>query len=287
MRSVFRTLLLVSTTSASVTVPFFFTDGLVLQSVNQGTVLSRIHGAATPGERVVVAIDDRDAATVLADGGGQWEAQFGLKFMDGKNHNMTVRGESGPSITAHNVTWGDVIVCAGGTDMLAPMTSLRNASGEIATAGSPDFGKFRVFAADSWQVVTPDVIAGFSSMCFETARFLRKPSTGVRSYDDHSVVGLILITSQETNSTIADWIAPSGNVWRSSGLQALAPMAVRGLVWSSGYDDAARAAQQNQSAPQTEQQYATLLHSLIASWRVAFDIGDFPFLVCVMLFIGL
>ena len=89
--------------------PAWFQDGMVLQSVNQGTVLSRLHGStAAAGERVVVMLDGREAASVSAGKDKTWVAFFSLQFMSQVGHVVQVQGETGPAVVrvAQNVTWG-------------------------------------------------------------------------------------------------------------------------------------------------------------------------------------
>ena len=105
---------------------------------------------------------------------------------------LTVQGESGPALSASGCMFGDVFVCGGGADMLAPMSAIANSSAEIATAA--DCALMRLFVdaptaaaaparnvSGSWAKLTPASVASFSALCYMTARQIGVQGNVVRA----------------------------------------------------------------------------------------------------------
>ena len=63
--------------------------------------------------------------------------------MLGGKGTITVTGEDGPAVVAHNVSNGDVFFCSGQSNMVFPMSLTINATDEIATLAS--YPQFRFF----------------------------------------------------------------------------------------------------------------------------------------------
>ena len=63
--------------------------------------------------------------------------------MLGGEGTITVTGEDGPAVVAHNVSSGDVFFCSGQSNMVFPMSLTINATDEIATLAS--YPQFRFF----------------------------------------------------------------------------------------------------------------------------------------------
>jgi len=111
---------------------------------------SFLNGKAKPSEHVTVQIGGGlgGAYPTIADADGDWIIQA--------NHahgTVTVHGEDGPTLTAHNVSSGDVFFCSGQSNMVFPTKFTLNASAEIATLAN--YPQFRFFATARDYASTP------------------------------------------------------------------------------------------------------------------------------------
>lgn len=111
----------------AVRMPRFFGDGMVLQTRSRSGVRAFLSGWADPLEDVTVHISNPGPYShsnyeVSADQDGAWEVQIHAgKYTPlrmEKTIDITVNGSNGgPAVTAHNISYGDVFLCIGGTQM--------------------------------------------------------------------------------------------------------------------------------------------------------------------------
>merc|ERR1719265_19127 len=114
---------------------------MVLQTQAEYGARSFLNGIANPGETVTVSGSAGSYSTV-ANHNGEWTVMIN----PGQPHGIgtiTVQGEDGDSVTASNVTSGDVFFCSGQSNMVFPMKLAFNADDEIATLAQ--FPNFRFF----------------------------------------------------------------------------------------------------------------------------------------------
>ena len=203
--------------SGRVSMPSTFTDGLILQTNNEYGTRGFLNGFAAPFEKV--AISGSGSYAVTADAEGAWSVMINPHGSStAPSMTLTVLGESGPALSASGCMFGDVFVCGGGADMLAPMSAIANgerllvllivmlllltvlvltpyspaASAEIATAA--DYPLMRLFVAaptaaaaparnvsGHWEKLTPASVASFSALCYITARQIGVQGNVVRA----------------------------------------------------------------------------------------------------------
>ena len=111
----------------AVRMPRFFGDGMVLQTRSRSGVRAFLSGWADPLEDVTVHISNPGPYShsnyeVTANQDGAWEVQIHPgKYtpLHVKNTiDITVNGSNGgPAVTARNISFGDVFLCIGGTEM--------------------------------------------------------------------------------------------------------------------------------------------------------------------------
>ncbi|KAL3910988.1 MAG: hypothetical protein SGARI_001861, partial [Bacillariaceae sp.] len=148
-------LCLVSTATATaethqLALPQWFGDHMVLQTNDEYGARSFLNGVASPGETVTVQVltpkqNRTDTLTTTADDNdGTWKVQVNPAFMYGSDNTITATGNvSSNTLIAHNVTFGDVFLCSGQSNMVYPLQLALNASAEAAAL--QDFPNFRFF----------------------------------------------------------------------------------------------------------------------------------------------
>lgn len=159
-----------------------FTDNMVLQR----DMADPIWGWATPGEKVTVALDGK-TFTTMTDPTGRWSTKL-PKYKAGGSYTLTVYGPSSATFT--NVTFGDVWVCSGQSNMEFGVGNLANPKAEIDAADYPNIRLYRVpklisatpvgWIKSDWQICTPKSLAtdgdwnGFSAVGYFFGRKLHQ-----------------------------------------------------------------------------------------------------------------
>jgi hypothetical protein len=149
-----------------------------------------LNGFADPHEKITVVNRGGHYHTV-SDENGDWIIQ--LRAPSG---NITVSGESGPSVTATGIKNGDVFFCSGQSNMVFPMSLTENATAEIADAVNyPNFQLFTVPLAHSsteqkdinqtsttgrWLQASPETVKAFSAVCYMSVREIARLHTSKR-----------------------------------------------------------------------------------------------------------
>ena len=242
-----------------------------------------IWGEGAPGEAIAVEYREVSARTV-ADATGRWRVVLPAMAAAGPA-TLTVRGTS--AVVIRDVVVGDVWLVAGQSNLEWPLAKTVGAAEVIAAADLPWLRHLKVphrVAGDPtrdlsapWVVSSPQTAGGFSAVAFHFVRQLYR--------DDSVPVGLL--NASRGGSVIEAWLGPSAlaatphtvpggplpSDARPSGLyhgmvHLLLPAALRGVDWYQGESNVLRPAE-----------YAGLLKSLIAGWRVDFADPGLPFLV--------
>ena len=117
---------------ATLRMPGFFGDDMVLQTRSEYGTRAFLNGFAAPNETISIT----GGYQVTADKQGQWAVMLNPVSAGGSIAELTVTGEDGTSFTAKRVTYGDVFLCAGGGGMAAPLKAIANASQAIARAAA-------------------------------------------------------------------------------------------------------------------------------------------------------
>jgi sialate O-acetylesterase len=135
---------------ASVALPKWFGDNMVLQTNAEYGARSFLNGKASPGEKVIVEVSAESSIsggptyTVVADQEGDWKVQL-TPIYSKRPINITVTGSEGINVVrASNVLMGDVFLCSGQSNMKFPLKFAFNATQEIESLN--DYPNFRFFA---------------------------------------------------------------------------------------------------------------------------------------------
>ncbi len=155
-----------------------FSDNVVLQR----GIKAPVWGWAAPGQKVTVSLaGDNYETTAGAD--GKWMLRI-KPLTAGGPYQMAVAAQNGPTVTLNNVMAGDVWICSGQSNMQWGVNGSINAEQEIANANYPQIRLFTVpnvtsvepqeLVKGSWQVCSPQTVAGFSAVGYFFGRDLHQ-----------------------------------------------------------------------------------------------------------------
>lgn len=177
-----RTLLFLLSTPtllfAELSLPHFFSDGMVLQRERQAA----IWGKATAGAEITVSFKGRSAKTT-ADPHGRWRTQIDTGAADAIGASLTV--SAGPEKReVKDVLVGEVWFASGQSNMYYTMNRTPEYAELIATSNLPALRMFNaplVTAAENqediegkWEASTPQTVPTFSAVAFFFARKLHQ-----------------------------------------------------------------------------------------------------------------
>jgi hypothetical protein len=119
-------LLLIHRTSATVELPGWFADSMVLQTSDEGGPTAFLSGRTLPpAEKVSITGDVGDYSAVSEPGTGLWKVTLkdSATWKEGGATGMkiTVQGATGPAVTASGVQAGDVFFCAVRSQATCPL----------------------------------------------------------------------------------------------------------------------------------------------------------------------
>jgi sialate O-acetylesterase len=263
-----------------------FSDNAVLQR----GISIRVWGTARNSERVTVALNGQEAATIARD--GKWMAR--LKPMTaGGPFRLIITGENRVELT--NVCVGDVWLCSGQSNMQWPLSETEN--GEQFIAKSKDDG-LRLFtvplavadapasdlAGGDWRPCGPDSVGNFSAVAYHFGSKLRKALGVPIGLIDSSYGGSIvqawtsmpyILSDQESSRYLGNlptWAAGPQNGFShlyNAMIAPIIPYGIRGVIWYQG---------EGNTESSEPQHYRTAFSLLIRNWRAAWGQGEFPFL---------
>ncbi len=162
---------------ADVTLPAFFSEGMVLQRQRP----CPIWGHATPGETVTATFRGQTVST-QADELGRWRLSL-APTSAGAPYQLRVAGANN-AITIENVAVGDVWVASGQSNMGWTLANSNDAEKEIAASTFPNIRFFKVANAVSeiplddvtgeWKPSMPETSGPFSGVAYFFARHLHQ-----------------------------------------------------------------------------------------------------------------
>jgi len=181
-------------TSATLQLPAVISSHMVLQRDTGATIWGWTDHA---GASVTVNWNDAKVGVAIADKTGRWQFDFGK--VPASQDNTIVLTDSDSSITLKDVSFGDVVLCSGQSNMAMSVAVSNNASAEIAD--SINYPQLRMFAlsltasytpltnmtslnpAFNWTVSSPAAFqtgawGTFSATCYFTGRDLYRALGG-------------------------------------------------------------------------------------------------------------
>ncbi|MDF2441025.1 MAG: sialate O-acetylesterase [Abditibacteriota bacterium] len=184
-----------------------FADDMVLQRDKAVP----IWGWASPGTKVTVTMNDREAIAATAGTDGKWMARIG-PFPAGGPYTITVSSPAPDrKVVLKNVLFGDVWLCSGQSNMQWTINSgVPNKEQEITNANFPNIRYLNVPLTTSptpqstlnakWQVVSPQTVGNLSAVGYFFGRELHQRL--------NVPIGLI---SSSWGGTVAEaWVSETG-----------------------------------------------------------------------------
>jgi hypothetical protein len=155
---------LLQLTMATVRLPQWFGDGMVLQTSEERGPMAYLAGITEPaGEMVSIHGDAGEYLVTSEVDSGHWKVTLDASdlWKNTKNMTITVAGATGPQVTATEVQAGDVYFCSGQSNMLFTLHQALNYTAEAATlANYPNFRFFMtnraLNASAQWDLTTDD-----------------------------------------------------------------------------------------------------------------------------------
>ncbi|MEM7385629.1 MAG: sialate O-acetylesterase [Verrucomicrobiota bacterium] len=273
--------------AAEVALPNWVSDHMVIQTDQPLVISGRVSPVA---ESVELAIGDhRVVATPSLF--GAWTAELPPVTEPGGSHTMEFSVEGEVVETVSNVTYGDVWLCGGQSNMEWDMTTVNDSVAEMAAAEYPEIRLMEVQKTtdsrpqkevkrieQAWIPCSPASVRNFSAVGYFFGREVHQ-STG-------RPIGLI--QSAWGGSRIETWIpaealaanrygeAIAGRVFGNQQhrpsicynamIHGLGEIGLRGVIWYQG--------ESNQDRPE---EYRSLHESLITSWRDRWKRPELPF----------
>lgn len=284
--------MMASMVNATIHLPRFFSDGMVLQQQTD----CRLWGTAQPQHTVSVKTSwTKTTYKTQSDASGHFEITIPTPAAS-TDHTIII--SDGTPLTLEDVMIGEVWICSGQSNMEMPMKGFKmqpveGTTEELLRCRDTELRLFTVKrhasltpAADvvgEWNEATSESVRNFSATAYYFGRALRQ-QLGVP-------VGLIV--TAWGGSACEAWMAPDwlrafpqvtlptneqqvGKLKQrcptalyNGQLRPLIGYAMRGVIWYQGEDNVPR-----------YDYYAELLTAMVKGWRSEWQQGDFPFYYC-------
>jgi len=283
-------------TKASIRLPPFFTDHMVLQ---QQTKVP-FSGTATPSTTVHITTSwNGKKHETKADVQGNWKLNIATPTYGGP-YEITI--SDGEALTLHDILIGEVWFCSGQSNMEMPLAGwgkIKDYEQEIAQANYPNIRLLQVIrtAAQSptdtvplwdgaWQACSSKSIPEFSATAYFFAREIYE-KTHIPIGLIHSSWGGTYVEAWMSEQTLTQFDAlkeafdkmktteeasfnrKNGNqptVLYNAMVEPFIHFPIKGAIWYQGESNAGRAVA-----------YRELFPAMIKDWRQKWDIGNFPF----------
>jgi hypothetical protein len=315
-------LLLLPCLNAKVVINSLFSDHMVLQTNYEGGFRPFLHGYAESDDIVrLVGAPSRTAGSMafFASAGkdGRWKMQLDphMTTSNDDRFNLTITGSAdghATEVTANDVVFGEVFICAGESSMALTLEYDANATAVIAEADSlPNFRLFGVpenpqsGQIDSirasgggrvghWQVNSAKAVANFSAVCYLGALQLWR-MRGDRP--ETHFVGLVW--SAFSGTCIESWMDPpslqkcgingsslpipeqrhtdvpiNSSELFNGMIAPLVTYSFRAMWWGGGECNTYFL-----PPDRVQEQYRCLQTSMVESWRTLWGAGDQAFIV--------
>lgn len=286
-----------------------FRDHMVLQR----DMPVPVWGWSRPGDRIEVTFAGQ-RKSAIADSNGRWQITLSPMLASTISREMVITEADGSAKqTLKDILVGEVWLCAGQSNMLAMTLSLSTGTKMIRNSNNREIRLYRVDVRSAqkpqehflrgslgamlpvekealdntalrWQIADPASVATFSGVGYSFGRLLQADlgvPVGIVEAAFGGTTGeqwtprTALLQSPELAPLVNDFKGyvtdPNypGGLYNGS-IAPLQPMAFRGVLWYQG--------ESNSDTYPRALQYRMLLHSLVTSWRKAWQ-RDVPFLV--------
>lgn len=286
------TILSATSTSAKVTMPKMFSDGMVMQQQSTANLWGTATGKSTV--KITTSWDNKTYTTKISKD-GTWKASIATPAAGGP-YSITL--SDGEQTKIDNILIGEVWICSGQSNMEMPMKGFKNQPIENGVSDilhSSDT-QLRLFTVKrnaqlkpvndvtgAWAEACPESVREFSATAYYFGRELRQALS--------CPVGLIATSwgGAACEAWMAeDWLKafPDAKIPQTDAdvkkakqrcptalyngmLRPLIGYTMRGVIWYQGEDNIPR-----------YQTYADMQTAMIEGWRKEWQQGDFPFYYC-------
>lgn len=287
--SLFFILLLVHSVSATVQLPSFFSDGMVLQQQTNAA----IWGWAKPSANIKITTSwNKKTYTASADSKGKWNLKVTTPAAGGP-YSITI--SDGQPVTIKNILIGEVWLCSGQSNMEMPMKGFKDqpiygSNDAIFNASNENIRVYTVPRAvernvkdttktSFWKMATPENISNFSAAGFYFGRLLQEQlkvpvALVLNSYSGSPAEAFMSAESLKNFPEITVPAATGTEKLSNKNATTLyngmihpfAGYTIKGCIWYQG--------ESNYDRPD---QYEKLFPAMVQLWRNEWGQGDFPF----------
>jgi len=275
---------------AELELPFFFSDGMVLQQQMQVP----IWGKATPNASVqVFTIWNLTNYKTVADEQGNWKIKVQTPSAGGP-YRIIIK-ENKQTLTIKDVMIGEVWILAGQSNMEMPLQGFRDqpvegSNEEILNAAEHNVRWFKVSRAST--TVPLDTIKPYTWKPAASDNLAELSATGwffAKTLSQHLKATIGVISCNYGGSTAQAWMRPEAlaefsdykilkpgekilnqtktpTTLYNGMLHPLLGYGIKGVIWYQG--------ESNYMKPE---RYERLFPKLVKDWRLLWDQGDFPF----------
>lgn len=272
-------LLLAEGMQAKITLPAFFSDGVVLQ---QQSAVAIWGNSDKKRQKITVKTSwNQKKHTTVTDESGQWKVKVETPVYGGP-YNIEV--SDGEAVSINNVLIGEVWLCSGQSNMdmrvggrysdpvigsLDAIVTSENPEVRMFTIGSKMTSEPLTDCEGRWQEATSETVPDFSAVGYFFARklnqVLRVPVGIIHaSYGGSRVEAWMSKEGIEPYKDLED--VHNASILYNGMLSPLMGYGIRGCLWYQG--------EANVDAPDL---YTQLFPSLVNDWRGKWEIGEFPF----------
>lgn len=264
---------------AKITLPAFFSDGMVLQQQSSVAIWGN---SDKKKQKVTVKTSwDNRKYTVAADESGQWKVKVETPVYGGP---YSIEVSDGETVSINDVLIGEVWLCSGQSNMdmrvggrysdpvigsLDAIVTSENPEIHMFTVGSKMTSEPLTDCEGIWQKASSETVPDFSAAGYFFARklneVLRVPVGIIHaSYGGSRVEAWMSKEAIEPYKDLED--VHNASILYNGMLSPVVGYGIRGCLWYQG--------EANVDAPDL---YTQLFPSLVNDWRKKWGMGEFPF----------
>lgn len=278
-------------TSARLSLPALFADGMVLQQQCKAPVWG--WGAAGTQVKLVGEWNPQDTVSATVDDSGRWMARISTARHGGP-YTLQIFAANAPKekIVLKDVMLGEVWLCSGQSNMeWTPANGIERQKEEIASAADDQIRYFSLRKQGSdypqddcnarWEKCTPEVMSRRSAVAYFFGRHLQQQlnvpvgvivsawgGTPAEVWIPAEVIAADRrLEAEKVRKPYPWWPIRPGALYNNM-IHPLQPFALAGTIWYQG--------ESNRENPQV---YQRLMQRLIESWRTGFGQEEMPFYI--------
>ena len=285
-------MLLPSLSKAAITLPYFFSDNMVLQQKTDAA----IWGWAKPGSTVqIITSWNKKKYTTATNSEGKWKTKIATPAAGGP-HEITI--SDGSAITIKNILIGEVWLCSGQSNMEMAMKGFKdqpilNSNDAIFNSTNNNIRLYTVprsvqrTAQDtsknsSWKSAEPEAVSNFSATAYYFGKILYEQlhvpiglvnisygGSPVEAFMDEATLKNfpeIKVPAKTDTARLNNRVA---TVLYNGMLRPFLGYTIKGCIWYQGESNNDRPAQ-----------YEKLFPAFVQQIRTQSEQGDFPFYYC-------